>query len=82
LFKQAVVEDAGGDDRMVAGKGSGDIGDAFACPDAELARLQVDGMAAELRRGKFHRVARSRARLLEVERDALVLEQGAGCLLR
>ncbi len=69
-----MVEHARGDDRMIAGEGARDVLDALARADAKLVRLQVDGMAADLRRRQLHRVSRPRARLFEIERDALVLD--------
>ena len=74
LLEQFVVEHARGDDRMIAGERARHVCDALAAADAEFSRLQVDWMAAELRGREFHRVARPSARLLEIERDALILE--------
>ncbi len=72
-----MIEDARGDDRVIAGERVRHVLDALARADAELVRLDIDRMAAELGGRHLHRVARARARLLEIERDALVLQRRA-----
>ena len=82
LLDQTVLEHARGDDRVIAGERASHVLDALARADAELGRLQIDRMAAELCGRHFHRVARPRARLLEIERNALVLKHARRGALR
>src|SRR5690242_8130851 len=77
-----MVEHACCNDRVIAGEGSGHVGDALAGADAKLVLLDVDRVPAELRRRQLHRIAGAGARLLKIKRDALVLQHARGRLLR
>ncbi len=76
-----MVEYACGNDRVIAGEGADHVLDTLALPDPELVRLQVDRVAAKLRRRQLHRIAGPGARLLEIERDALSAQGGPAALL-
>ena len=70
-----MVHHPGGDDRVVAGEGAGDVLGALAGAEADLFLLDVDRVGAELDRGHLGRVAGARARLLEDQSDALAGER-------
>src|SRR5437899_96216 len=77
-----MVEHPRRDDRVIAGERARHVLDALARADAELCRLQIDRMRTELGRRHLHRVARPRARLFEIERNALVLKHARRGALR
>src|SRR5690242_10084080 len=77
-----MVEHPRGNDRMIARERVSHVRDAFARANAELVGLDVDRMPAQLRSRQLHRVARARARFLEVKRDALAFERARVRLLR
>jgi hypothetical protein len=74
-YCNAVVEHAGGDDRMIAGERPGHVLDTFARADAELGRLEINRMTAELSGRHLHRVPGPGARLFEIKRDAFTFER-------